>query len=376
MSERWDAVVVGAGPAGSAAATVLAGLGRRVLVLEKDVFPRHKVCGEFLSADALPSLERLGARASVERATEERMTHGTIHLSRGAAVSFELPEPALGISRFRFDDLLARRARDAGASLTFGARVLAAEPGPEGFRVRFVHEQSERGIEARVVIGAWGRWDALDRALDRGFLGRRSRYFGWSRDFLPEPGRLEGEVHLYLFSGGYCGLSRVEGGAVNLAGVVSERAWKRAGGGWATVVERARRENAALDSELSAMTPGPVGYLGTGPVFFTAKPATESGILMAGDAAGVIDPFSGEGQASALAGGILAAEAAERHLSGELSREGCARAYEEAWRRRFARRFAWSALFRRLMLHGTIGAVARRVAGERLVRFGIGATRR
>lgn len=377
MSERWDAVVVGAGPAGSAAATVLAGLGRRVLVLEKDVFPRHKVCGEFLSADALPSLERLGVRASVERATEERMTGGTIHLSRGAAVSFELPEPALGLSRFRFDDLLARRARDAGASLTFGARVLAVEPDrPEGFRVRFVHEQSERGIEARVVIGAWGRWDALDRALDRGFLGRRSRYFGWSRDFLPRPGRLEGEVHLYLFSGGYCGLSRVEGLVVNLAGVVAERAWKRAGGGWATVVERARRENAALDSELSAMTPGPIGYLGTGPVFFTAKPPTENGILMAGDAAGVLDPFSGEGQAAALAGGILAAETAERRLAGELTGEGCARAYEEAWRRRFGRRFAWSALFRRMMLHDTIGAVAGRLAGERLVRFGIGATRR
>lgn len=377
MSERWDAVVVGAGPAGSAAATVLARLGRNVLLLEKDVFPRHKVCGEFLSADALPSLERLGARESVERATAERMTRGTLHLSGGLGVSFELPAPALGLSRFRFDDLLARGAREAGADLRFAARVLGATPdGPDGFRVRFVHEQTEREVEARAVIGAWGRWDALDRALDRGFLGRRSRFFGWSRDFHAEPGQLEGEVRLYLFPGGYCGLSRVEGGAVNLAGVVSDRAWKRAGAGWAAVVEAARRGNAALDSDLAAMTPGPIGFLGTGPIFFTAKPPAENRILMAGDAAGVIDPFSGEGQAAALAGGILAGETAERRLSGELSREACARAYEAAWRRRFARRFAWSALFRRLILHSTIGAVAGRVAGERLVRFAIGATRR
>ena len=184
------------------------------------------------------------------------------------------------------------------------------------------------------------------------------------------------DADVAIVGGGYCGLSRVENGSVNLAGVVSDRTWKRAGGGWPAVVGAARRENAALDATLGAMTPGPIGYLGTGPEFFTAKPAAESGILMAGDAAGVIDPFSGEGQAAALAGGILAGETAERRLSGELSRDSCSRAYEEAWRQRFARRFAWSALFRRLMLHRTIGAVAGRVAGERLVRFAIGATRR
>lgn len=377
MSERFDAVVVGAGPAGSAAATVLAGFGRRVLLLEKDAFPRHKVCGEFLSADALPSLERLGVRASVEGASEERMTSGSFHLPGGRDVSFDLPAPAIGISRFRLDDLLASRAREAGAHVTFSTRVVAAEPhGPEGFRVRFVREGTETEVESGAVIGAWGRWDALDRALERGFLGRRSRFFGWSRDFRPSRGRLEGEVHLYLFPGGYCGLSRVEGGVVNLAGVVSDRGWKRAGGGWDAVVRDARRGNAALDRELAAMTPGPIGFLGTGPVFFTAKPATENGILMAGDASGVIDPFSGEGQAAALAGGILAGETAERRLTGELSREECARAYEEAWRRRFAKRFAWSALFRRLMLNSAVGAIAGRFAGERLVRFGIEATRR
>lgn len=377
MSERFDAVVVGAGPAGSAAATVLAGSGRRVLLLEKDAFPRHKVCGEFLSADALPSLERLGAREAIEGASEERMTRGSFHLPGGEVVRFELPAPAIGISRFRLDELLASRAREAGARVTFSARVLAAEPrGPDAFTVRFVHEGSESEVDSRAVIGAWGRWDSLDRALDRGFLGRRARFFGWSRDFRPPPGRLEGEVHLYLFPGGYCGLSRVEGGVVNLAGVVSDRAWKRAGGGWDAVVRAARRGNAALDREIATLTPGPIGYLGTGPVFFTSKPATENGILMAGDAAGVIDPFSGEGQAAALAGGVLAGETAERRLTGELSPEECSRAYEAAWRRRFAKRFAWSALFRRFILHRTIGALAGRIAGERLVRFAIGATRR
>jgi flavin-dependent dehydrogenase len=376
LTESADAVVVGAGPAGSSAATVLGGRGRRVLLLEKDAFPRHKVCGEFLSADALPSLERIGARDLVLRSTEERMTRGTLHLSGGRAVSFPLPEPALGISRFRLDDLLARRARDAGADVRFRIRVVAAEPaGPAGFRVRFLHRGAEHSVDARAVIGAWGRWDALDRSLERGFLGG-SPFFGWSRDYEGAGRALEDEVRLYLFSGGYCGLSRVEGGAINLAGVVSEAAWKSAGGGWSGVLNAARRSNGPLDSDLSKLVAGPVGFLGTGPVFFTAKPPTENGILMTGDAAGVLDPFSGEGQSAALASGILAAETVEKQLSGELSREECERAYAVEWRRRFARRFAWSAAFRRLILNRGIGALAERLAGEKIIRFAISATRR
>ena len=304
------------------------------------------------------------------------MSRGTLYLSGGRAVAFPLPEPALGISRYLLDDLLGKRAREAGADVRFGARVVAAEPsGATAFLVRYVHDGREHSVEAPAVIGAWGRWDALDRSLARGFL-RGSRFFGWSRDYSDAADSLAGEVRLYLFSGGYCGLSRVEGGAVNLAGVVSEAAWKRSGGGWPAVLSSARRSNARLDSDLSSLAAGPLGFLGTGPVFFTAKPAIENGLLMAGDAAGVLDPFSGEGQSAALASGILAAETVERQLSGELTRKESARVYADAWRRRFARRFAWSAAFRRLILNRAIGAVAGRLAGERIVRFAISATRR
>jgi menaquinone-9 beta-reductase len=375
LTENFDAVVVGAGPAGASAAAILADRGRSVLLLEKDLFPRHKVCGEFLSSDALPSLERIGAREAVERATPERITHGVVHPASGQAVAFSLPAPAIGLSRFRLDALLARRAIEAGADARFTARVVSAEPERGGFRVRFVHRQSERDATARVVIGAWGRWDALDKAMARGFAVRRPVFFGWNRDLAGDSNFLAGRVHLYLFPGGYCGLSRVEEGAVNLAGVVSGKVWKNTGG-WTAVVERARLGNRALDEDLAKLEPGPIGFLGTGPVFFTRKPPIENGLLMAGDAAGVIDPFSGEGQAAALASGILAAETADRHLSGELSSEECARAYAKAWRDRFGRRFVWSAVFRRLMLNRTFGALASRLAGVRLVRFAISATQR
>lgn len=377
MTEPFDVIVVGAGPAGSSAAAVLARSGRKVLLLEKDRFPRAKVCGEFLSADAFFSLDRLGVRAAIEERAPERIVRGSIHPPRGESISFHLPSPGLGISRFLFDDLLARRAAGAGAEVRFAARVISVEGKPAlGFRVRAVHAQNETELEARAVIGAWGRWDALDRRLERGFAARRTRFFGWSRDYGGDTRSLAGEVRLYLFPGGYCGLSRVEAGLVNLAGVISEKAFRRAGIGWEDVCRHARKSNPSLDADLSALEPGPAGFLGTGPVFFTAKPPVEDGILMAGDGAGVIDPFSGEGLAAALASGILAGETVERFLRRELAAEELPRAYSGIWRRRFSRRFQWSARLRLLMLHPTLGRLAGRLAGERLVRFGIAATRK
>ena len=367
-----DALVVGAGPAGSAAAAILASAGRHVLLVEKDRFPRDKVCGEFLAGNAVASLVRLGARDAVEGADPERIQEGSIHPARGGAVPFRLPSPALGLSRRALDALLADHARQAGAETRFGVRALSVEGGPEsGFRARLASETGAEDVAARVVVGAWGRWDALDRSLERRFL-RRTRFFGWSRDYGGDTAPLAGRVRLYLFRGGYCGLSRVENGEVNLAGVISEPGRRAIGGTWDDVVSRARRENRALDSDLERLEPGPRGYLGTVPVVFTAKPPVERGMLMAGDAAGVLDPFSGEGQSSALASGILAGETALELLRGERTAASCLASYEAAWRRRFGKRFAWSAMLRGLILDPRLGRLAARLAGERLVRFGIG----
>lgn len=372
----FDAVIVGAGPAGSAAATALSLRGHAVLLVEKDEFPRDKVCGEFLSGEAQTALERLGVTAALARLAPESIQRGSVHPLSGEAVPFDLPRPALGISRRVFDDLLARRSAAAGADVRFRHRVVSlAGDLASGFRLRVAGPDSEAEVSARAVIGAWGRWNALDRALERGFERKRHTYLGWSRDLGGDSEFLRGRVHLYIFPGGYCGLSRVEKGEVNLAGVISESAYRRLGGGWEAVMRRARSGNRALAADLDRLPPGPRGFLGVGPVHFTAKPPVEGDILMVGDAAGVIDPFSGQGQAAALHSGLLAAEVTDSYLRGSLERGHLAAAYESRWRRAFAAGFAWSAALRGVMLHPRLGGLAGRIAGKRLVRLAIAATR-
>ncbi len=367
-----DAIVVGAGPAGSAAATVLAQAGARVLLLEKDRFPRRKVCGEFLSGSARASLERLGVGERIDALEPGRIGEGVIFPTGGRPVPFRLAAPALGISRDRLDGLLADRAREAGAAVRTGTRVLGIDGGPQsGFRLRIATAAGEETLSARAVVGTWGRWDALDRGLEREFLDA-PRFFGWSRDFRAGCRELPLPVRLYIFPGGYCGMARVEGGLVRLAGVISERTRRSLAGGWDSVLSHARRSNPALKAHLDRLEAAPEGFLGTVPIVFTAKPPTERGMLLAGDAAGVIDPFSGEGQAAALSSGILAGELAARFLRGDLAAKGYLLAYEAAWRTMFRRRFAWSALLRRLILHPRLGELAGRLAGERLVRLGMG----
>ena len=285
-------------------------------------------------------------------------------------MAFTLPCPALGISRSRLDDLLARRAAALGAEVRYGARVTSIERAAgSGFRVGFTADGRSSVLEAASVVGAWGRWDALDRGLERRFLGGRSRYFGWNRDFVGGGKRLAGQVHLFVFPGGYCGLSRVEGATTNLAGVIAERVRRRLGGGWDAVVAHARRSIPALGEAMSNLRGGPGGFLGVGPVFFTVKPPVENGMLMVGDAAGVIDPFSGEGQAAAIGSGILAADVLSKGLEARASMDDVARDYALAWRRRFARGFGWGSVFRRFLLQPAAARLAASVASPGLVRF-------
>ena len=373
--DDFDVAVIGAGPAGSSAARALAAHGRSVVLLEKDLFPRRKVCGEFLSANGRRRLEAWGLGDRVRAARAESISSGAFFLPGGQSRGFSLPEPALGISRPCLDQLLARSAADRGADVRFRHEVVDVEGGlANGFAVSARGPAGPCRLRARVALSAWGRWSPLDLQFGRPFASRKTeRYFGWGSHLTGDSRNLAGRVHLYFFAGGYCGLSRVEGGTVNFAGIVSEKALRRAGGGWERFTARLRREHGPLSRDLEALAPdGEI--LGSQTVLFERHSPVFSGLLALGDSAGVRDPFTGDGQSSAMASGDLAAEIVEDFLRGRLTAGGLEDRYRSEWTRRLGPRFGWDALFRRVVFSPLLRRIALPLVGP-LVSFGFRATR-
>src|SRR5216684_1503835 len=328
--QNVDVAVVGAGPAGSTLAALLARRGYSVALIDRDTFPRDKLCGEFLSYDALPIIDALGLRHELDAHAAPGISHCRI-VGRHRNYEFDFPHPARGVSRMLLDDALFRRAVAAGAQAITGTASEVTRGG-----VTF----DGGAVRARVVAGAWGRWGRFDQQLERAFVRDRShRNFGFKRHYRGDGA--EGVIELYSFANGYLGVSDVEGGITNICGLVHARRLQGHKGKWDSFVEEIRAEEEPLEAMYARYEPAQDGFLSSEPVIFRSRSAVEEGIFMIGDASGVIDPLTGNGMAMALQSALVAAPFIAAALE-----NGDRQHSEDAYRARhaqlFGRRIGWS----------------------------------
>jgi flavin-dependent dehydrogenase len=335
--------VIGGSLAGSAAACALARTGARVVVLEKARFPRDKVCGCFLSHEAFPVLRRMGVEEELRKEDPETITRFALVERGGKTVEADLPAPVLSISRKRLDALAAQGAGRAGAEMRFGATVLSLEGGlQEGFRIKGPGWE----LSARAAVGAWGRFSPLDGRLGRTFIRRKSSLFGFGKMLVGKSEHLANRAVLHFFEGGYVGLSRVEGGRVNLAALADSPVAKAAHHDFDSLLDRLCVESPALAADLEALKPVPGPPLVSEPVYLGRHGAVAGDVLCVGDAAGVIDPYTGTGMSLALLFGEAAAAPLAAFLAGALDAAGLRRAHLRRHREIAGRRFLLSRLFR------------------------------
>ncbi len=270
--------VVGSGPAGAMAALAALEEGANVTVYEKAKFPRHKVCGEFLSNEAIGAARRMGVWPRLEAAGAVRIERMLLQIGR-AEVNASLPEPAYGLSRYALDRCLRDEALGRGA--------------------KFV-QQRVGWPEAPAVVAS-GR-DQL-----KGSHGPKiKRLFGFKAHF---SGPTQDSVELYLFDRCYVGVSPVEGGLTNVCGLAP---LEMLGGAklepesLMASFEPLKRRLAPLKREWSWLATGPLSFGWRGSEY------RSEAIYPAGDALGFIDPFTGAGQAIAMLGGVRAGLAAAR----------------------------------------------------------------
>ncbi len=324
-----DVVVIGAGLAGLAVAIVLARQGFTVTLFEQGSLPRHRVCGEYISREAVPFLSRLG----VDLDGLGAKPLGRFELSSMEERHFESPLDlgGFGLSRYRLDHALYAVAEAAGVNLHLQTAVTGVTA-HESY-----HTVGAGGAEtrARLVLGCFGKRSKLDHTLKRPHAKRRSPYVGVKRHFRgPFPQDLVG---LHTVPGGYCGISAVENDLVNVCYLTHTIALHD-NGGIAHFEERGLRANPLLGRYLDQLSPAFERPLVISQVDFARKKTAQDHVLMLGDAAGLIHPLAGNGMAMALRSAALLAPFAAQFLRGDLTRRQLESRHTQIWHREFGTR--------------------------------------
>jgi menaquinone-9 beta-reductase len=311
-----DVVVVGAGPAGTAAAVFLKQRGHDVLLLDAARFPRDKICGEGVSPEAWRLLEATGAASRVRRLHPQPLRGMTLVAPDGTSFSGEygsLREPGFALRRDALDLALLEGARDERVEVREGVRVtgLLFERGV----VAGVSLENGRGpeeVKARLVVGADGRRSVVARRL--GLLREHPRWRRFAvRGYWDGVQGLTDHGEMHVGGPGYCGIAPLSGAAANVTFVLDgadlasaagdlQGFYRRTLGQWPRIQER-------LDRARLLSPPRAIG-----PLALEARRVSAPGVLVIGDAAGFYDPFTGEGVTLALRGAELAAAVADRAL--------------------------------------------------------------
>jgi menaquinone-9 beta-reductase len=334
----FDLIVGGAGPAGASAAITAAQAGASVLLLERGRFPRNKVCGEFIPGESLELLNSLLHPSGAALVVEAQRIPQTRLFSRKVILTSPVNPPAASIARLDLDVTLWESAGNNGVEAHDRTTVQAIE-GEGPFTVR----TSEGSFEARCVINASGRWSNL--TVGTKFSGNlKHKYLGLKAHFSEEDSCPS--VDLYFFDGGYCGVQPVALHAErNRRDRINVCALVRAD--IASSLRDVFEQNPSLRERSRNWQPltGPVC---TSPLIFRRPRPTDGNLIFAGDAAGFVDPFTGNGISLALRSGRLAAHSLAPFLRGETSLKAAAQSYGEAYERRLVPFFRTASKVRHL----------------------------
>ncbi len=315
-------VVIGAGPGGSTAAILLARRGFHVTLIEQHRFPRHKVCGECLSALGIEVMDRLGLTAKLLAAGAVELCSAALHTADGAVATVDLPRPMLGLSRHALDSCLVDEARGSGARIEQPARCEAMEPGPL-VRIRDLVTNEIRELRPESVIVADGKRGsrASSPMID----------FGIQAHFEDVDGPRD-TIELFATRNRYGGLAAIEGARWNAAFSVSTRQLREHHGDVSSLFATLTDGNPALRQRLArARRIGP----------WRAAPLPRAsvtnhwpkGVIPIGNSAAALEPIGGEGMGLAMRSAELAADSLANDPPA-MDIDALRRSYRGLWRKR------------------------------------------
>lgn len=337
-----EVIVIGGGMAGLFNAILLAKADISVLVIEKKAYPFHKVCGEYVSNEVKSLLQSEGLYP--QHLSPPSISRLLISSPTGRSQQLNLPMGGFGVSRYWLEHFWYQKALEHDVDFRLNTRV--AKVGYES-GLHKVTTHDGQMIQAPVVIGAYGKRSHLDKQFNRPFLKNRSGYLAvkYHMNYPWEPDL----IALHAFDNGYCGLSMVEEGKLNVC-YLSSRSHLRK-----------NKDIESLEKYVLGGNPQLATVLETGErlfkkplvineVSFDSKEEVVEHMLMTGDAAGMITPLCGNGMAMAIHSAKLLAPRVIRFFREKsYTREQMEWEYQQEWRRHFSRRLTAGRYLQRLI---------------------------
>jgi flavin-dependent dehydrogenase len=329
-SDLYDVAVIGGGPAGCAAAITARRAGARVLLLERGKYPRPKVCGEFVSSEALELLRKLLGDDNSLLDSASPVTSARIFIDC-QIITAKVEPRASSIPRFDMDHALWRAAEQAGVHALQQSPVQRIEGGNT-----YTLSTADQRYSARTVINASGRWSNL-RANSRETT-KGPKWIGIKAHFVESsPAK---SVDLYFFPGGYCGVQPVSDSEINVCAMVRADVSS-------TLPEVFECEPRLLERSRQWKQIGEA--VSTSPLIHAEPSPVNDAVLYVGDAAGFIDPFVGDGISMGLHSGQMAATALHSFFNGNANLSDAAQSYAAEYRQKLLPAFRNAARARKLV---------------------------
>ena len=350
ITTTFDVIIVGGGLAGLTSAIHLSTRKKRVLLIEKNEYPKHKVCGEYISNEVLPYLNSLGINPINEGAKQITKVH--ISTTKSNLIKGELPLGGFGMSRYFLDNLLVKKAHLNGVQILKDT-VDSIHFKKDSFTIT---TKSSGVFQSKITIGAFGKRSSLDQKMKRKFIQKKSPYLAVKihvKGVFPE-----NLVALHNFKGGYCGVSKVEDNAINVCYITEYRSFKKHKN-ITDFQEQVVFKNEHLRKIFKESTPVFEKPLTISQVSFQTKNPVEDHIIMCGDTAGMIHPLCGNGMGMAISSAQLASIRILQFLNGEIkTREGLEKQYLRDWNKEFKIRLKAGHFIAWLFRNQTISQIA------------------
>jgi flavin-dependent dehydrogenase len=335
MSERlYDVAIIGGGLAGLSFAILCAEENFKVVLFEKEEYPFHKVCGEYISLESRQFLKRLG----VDFDALHLPIIKTLHLSdiKGNIFSFNLPLGGFGVSRYFLDNALFEIAKAKGVTIYTDSKVNNVVFNKTAFGI----SAGDIHVNSKVAAGAYGKRSNLDIKWKRSFTQQKpnslNNFIGIKYHVKYDHNR--SVISLHNFYNGYCGLSKIEDDRSCLCYLTTAENLRQSGNSIDEMQKRLLFENPHLKEIFTTaefLYPDP---LAISQISFEKKSLVEDHVLMLGDAAGMISPLCGNGMSMAMHSAKLAFNCLNDFIAGKVSRDEMEKRYEAEWKNRFSTR--------------------------------------